>query len=158
MPKLPISATVICKNEEVCMPACLASLDSCAEIVVVDSGSTDSTLAIIRDFLARGWPIRLIERGWPGYAKQKQFALEQATQDWVLEHRRRRMARRRIARRPAAPVAGAGAYRRLAAATRPDPVRTHRAGAARDAARSGFCGSRGAKKSASTRICWFMKG
>ena len=84
MPKLPISATVICKNEEVCIPACLASLESCAEIVVVDSGSTDSTLAIIRDFIARGWPIRLIERGWPGYAKQKQFALEQATQDWVL--------------------------------------------------------------------------
>lgn len=84
MTKLPISATVICKNEEACIPACLASLDSCAEIVVVDSGSTDSTLAIIRDFIARGWPIRLIERDWPGYAKQKQFALEQATQDWVL--------------------------------------------------------------------------
>lgn len=84
MPKLPISATVICKNEEVCLPACLASLEACAEIVVVDSGSTDGTLTIIHDFIARGWPIRLIERDWPGYAKQKQFALEQAKQDWVL--------------------------------------------------------------------------
>ena len=58
--------------------------NSCAEIIVVDSGSTDATLTIVRDFIARGWPIKLIERDWPGYAKQKQFALEQATQPWVL--------------------------------------------------------------------------
>ncbi len=82
--KLPLSAAVICKNEEACIGACLASLESCAEIVVVDSGSTDATLAIVRDFSAKGFPIKLIERGWPGYARQKQFALEQATQDWVL--------------------------------------------------------------------------
>jgi glycosyltransferase involved in cell wall biosynthesis len=82
--KLPLSAAIICKNEESCIGACLASLKSCAEIVVVDSGSTDKTLDIIRDFSARGFPIRLIERGWPGYAMQKQFALEQATQRWVV--------------------------------------------------------------------------
>jgi glycosyltransferase involved in cell wall biosynthesis len=82
--KLAISATIICKNEEACIAACLASLASCAEIIVVDSGSTDRTLDIARDFAARGFPIRLIERDWPGYARQKQFALEQATQDWVL--------------------------------------------------------------------------
>jgi glycosyltransferase involved in cell wall biosynthesis len=82
--KLPLSAAVICKNEEACIGACLASLESCAEIIVVDSGSTDATLSIIGDFSARGFPIRLIERGWPGYAMQKQFALEQATQPWVL--------------------------------------------------------------------------
>ena len=81
---MPLSAAVICKNEEDCIGACLASLDSCAEIIVVDSGSTDATLAIVRDFSARGWPIKLIEREWPGYARQKQFALEQATQPWVL--------------------------------------------------------------------------
>ena len=82
--KLPLSAAVICKNEEACIGACLASLESCAEIVVVDSGSTDATLGIVRDFIARKFPIRLIERDWPGYAKQKQFALEQAKQPWVL--------------------------------------------------------------------------
>lgn len=81
---LPLSATVICKNEEACIGACLASLESCAEIIVVDSGSTDRTLPIVRDLIARGWPIRLIERDWPGYARQKQFALQQATRDWVL--------------------------------------------------------------------------
>ena len=82
--KLPLSAAVICKNEEACIGPCIASLAPCAEIIIVDSGSTDATLTIVRDFIARGWPIKLIERDWPGYAKQKQFALEQATQEWVL--------------------------------------------------------------------------
>ncbi len=83
-PKLPLSATVICKNEQACIGACLASLADCADIVVVDSGSTDRTLAIVADFQERGLPIRLFQRDWPGYAKQKQFALEQAQQDWIV--------------------------------------------------------------------------
>ena len=60
------------------------SLADCAEIVVVDSGSIDRTLAIVADFSARGWPIELHRRDWPGYARQKQFALEQARENWVL--------------------------------------------------------------------------
>ncbi len=81
---LPISATVICKNEEACIGSCLASLSGCAEIVVVDSGSTDRTLAIVDEFLRAGLPIRLIHQDWLGYAKQKQFALDQARQPWAL--------------------------------------------------------------------------
>ncbi|MCW2316496.1 Glycosyltransferase involved in cell wall bisynthesis [Rhodoblastus acidophilus] len=84
MSRLPVAATVICKNEEACIGACLASLADCAQIVVVDSGSTDRTLAIVEDFSARGWPIELHRRDWPGYAKQKQFALEQAREAWIL--------------------------------------------------------------------------
>src|SRR5271166_1987225 len=81
---LPISATVICKNEEACIGKCLSSLDGLAEIIVVDSGSTDRTLAIVDDFLSRGFPIRLIHQPWLGYALQKQFALDQALEPWVL--------------------------------------------------------------------------
>jgi hypothetical protein len=81
---LPLSATIICKNEGGYIRKCVESLDEFDEIIVVDSGSTDATLDILRDFIARGWPIKLIERGWPGYARQKQFAWEQATRDWVL--------------------------------------------------------------------------
>jgi glycosyltransferase involved in cell wall biosynthesis len=81
---LPISATVICKNEDSRIGKCLSSLERFAEIVVVDSGSTDRTLAIVQDFSHRGFAIRLIHRPWLGYAAQKQFALDQATQPWVL--------------------------------------------------------------------------
>jgi glycosyltransferase involved in cell wall biosynthesis len=81
---LPISATVICKNEEACIGKCLSSLEGLAEIVVVDSGSTDGTLAIVEDFSRRGSPIRLIHQPWLGYARQKQFALDQASSPWVL--------------------------------------------------------------------------
>jgi len=81
---LDLSATIICKDEGAYIAKCLASLNGFSEIVVVDSGSTDATLPLVKGFIARGWPIRLFQRGWPGYAKQKQFAWEQARCDWVL--------------------------------------------------------------------------
>jgi glycosyltransferase involved in cell wall biosynthesis len=81
---LPISATVICQNEEACIGKCLASLEGVAEIIVVDSGSTDETLTIVDAFARRGFPIRVFHQPWLGYAAQKQFALDQATQPWVL--------------------------------------------------------------------------
>jgi glycosyltransferase involved in cell wall biosynthesis len=55
-----------------------------AEIVVVDSGSADATPAIVGEFIRRGFPIRLINQTWLGYARQKQFALDHATQPWVF--------------------------------------------------------------------------
>jgi glycosyltransferase involved in cell wall biosynthesis len=81
---LPISATVICRDEEACIAKCLASLEGLAEIIVVDSGSTDGTLAIVDEFVRAGFPIRLFHQPWLGYGGQKQFALDQATQPWVL--------------------------------------------------------------------------
>jgi glycosyltransferase involved in cell wall biosynthesis len=80
----PISAFIVCKNEAAVIGDCLDSLDFCREIVIVDSGSTDGTLALIETYKKRGFPIRLIEREWPGYAKQKQFALEQCSEPWCL--------------------------------------------------------------------------
>lgn len=83
--RLPtISGFVICKDEADYIEDCLRSLDICDEIVVVDSGSTDATLEIINRLANEGLPIRLLEAGWPGYAKQKQFALDQTSGDWVL--------------------------------------------------------------------------
>ena len=79
-----ISAFVICKDESVTIRRCLESLSFCREIVVVDSGSTDGTVAIITSMIEKGFPIRLIERPWPGYAKQKQFALEATEGRWCL--------------------------------------------------------------------------
>jgi glycosyltransferase involved in cell wall biosynthesis len=81
---LAVSATIICLNEAACIGKCLESLREFAEIVVVDSGSTDATLAIVDEFTGRGFPIRLINQAWLGYARQKQFALDRATQSWVF--------------------------------------------------------------------------
>jgi glycosyltransferase involved in cell wall biosynthesis len=81
---LPASAAIICLNEAACIGKCLESLGGFAEIVVVDSGSTDGTLAIVDAFARRGFPIRLIHQPWLGYARQKQLAFDIATQPWVF--------------------------------------------------------------------------
>jgi glycosyltransferase involved in cell wall biosynthesis len=81
---LPISAFVICQNEAPYIEACIRSVAMCAEIVVVDSGSTDQTLDILAALAAEGLPIRLFHEKWRGYAGQKQFALEQCQEPWCL--------------------------------------------------------------------------
>lgn len=79
-----ISAFVICKDEGRTIRRCIESLGFCREIVVVDSGSTDGTLETIRALIDEGHPVRLIEREWPGYARQKQFAMEAVQGAWCL--------------------------------------------------------------------------
>ena len=76
---MPISVTIITYNEEQNIAAALASVAWAAEIIVVDSQSTDNTVAIARQFTNK-----VIIRPWPGYAAQKQFAAEQASHAWLL--------------------------------------------------------------------------
>ena len=66
-------------NEEDRIGACLASLDFCDEIVVVDSHSTDATREV-----AAAAGARVIERDWPGHVAQKEFAIRAARHEWVL--------------------------------------------------------------------------
>lgn len=75
----PLSVCVICCDEEANIRACLQSVAWADEIVVVDSGSRDNTVAIAREFTPR-----VIYHAWPGWVEQKNFALEQATYEWVL--------------------------------------------------------------------------
>lgn len=74
-----ISVAIITKNEEANIRRCLDSVRWADEIVVVDSGSTDGTLAICREY-----DCRVFEREWEGFAAQKNHAIAQATGDWVL--------------------------------------------------------------------------
>ena len=74
-----LSACVITFNEADRIEACLRSLSFCDETVVVDSHSTDATREIAASLGAR-----VIERDWPGYRSQKQFAVDAAGNDWVL--------------------------------------------------------------------------
>jgi glycosyltransferase involved in cell wall biosynthesis len=74
-----ITATIITLNEERNLERALDSLDCVDEIVIVDSGSTDRT----REIACR-YGARFIEHTWPGFAAQKNFAAEQADNDWIL--------------------------------------------------------------------------
>ncbi len=75
----PISAIVLTKNEEASLSECLASLTWADELLVVDSFSTDGTVAIAQ---ARG--ARVVQHAFVNYAAQRNYAQEIAAYDWVL--------------------------------------------------------------------------
>ena len=74
-----VSAVLITKNAAGQLADCLASVAFCDEIIVVDSGSDDGTAEI-----AGQQGARVIQSEWRGFGPQKQFAVEQASHDWVL--------------------------------------------------------------------------
>jgi glycosyltransferase involved in cell wall biosynthesis len=75
-----ISTTVITHNEERNIRRCLESVKPfSAEIVVVDSGSTDRTVDICREYTPH-----VFTNEWPGYGRQKQLAMEKTTCPWVF--------------------------------------------------------------------------
>jgi Glycosyl transferase family 2 len=77
--RVPLSAVVITRDAAAQIVPCLKSCAFADEILVVDSGSTDETVA-----LAQANGARVISREWEGFGKQKQFAVSQAQHDWVL--------------------------------------------------------------------------
>jgi glycosyltransferase involved in cell wall biosynthesis len=76
---LKISATIITFNEASNIGEACESVAWADEVVVVDSRSTDATREIARECGAR-----VVERDWPGFAAQKQFAAEKATHEWIF--------------------------------------------------------------------------
>jgi len=74
-----LSVVVITLNEERRIAGCLAAVAWADEIIVVDSGSSDDTVAI-----AHGQGARVITRPFTTYAEQKNAALAAATGDWIL--------------------------------------------------------------------------
>ncbi|MBS1210970.1 MAG: glycosyl transferase [Proteobacteria bacterium] len=77
--RLPLSAVLITLNCVNSLRATLESLRFCEEIIAVDSGSTDGTLELLQAFGAK-----VTVETWRGFGPQKQFAIEQASYDWVL--------------------------------------------------------------------------
>lgn len=75
----PLSAVIITLNAAHQLEACLQSIRFVDEIVVIDSGSNDNTVE-----LAKRYNARVIHQDWLGFGKQKQFAVAQASHDWVL--------------------------------------------------------------------------
>ena len=76
---MKISATVITFNEEENIASALESLSWADEIIVVDSESADRTVEI-----ARRYTDKVFVRRWPGYSDQKNFAADQARNDWIF--------------------------------------------------------------------------
>ncbi len=74
-----LSVILITKNEAANIRSCLESVLWADEIIVVDSGSTDDTVAISRELGAQ-----VHTHDWPGFGVQKNRVLGYATKDWVL--------------------------------------------------------------------------
>ncbi len=79
MKKPRLSVVVVTRNEEDRLRACLESVAWADQIVVVDAESDDKTVTIAREFTDH-----VVVRPWPGYAAQKNVAIEMATGEWVL--------------------------------------------------------------------------
>ena len=102
--RAPLSAVLITRNAASVLEPCLDSIAFADEVVIVDSSSSDATVEIAR---RRG--ARVVQKEWLGFGRQKQFAVEQASHDWVLcvdaDERVSPELTRSIERALAAPVA-----------------------------------------------------
>ena len=74
-----LSVAIIAKNEEANLPRTLASVRWADEVIVVDSGSTDGTVAIARKFGAK-----VVCETWHGFGRQKNLAIQNCSSEWVL--------------------------------------------------------------------------
>lgn len=80
MNKLPISVIIITQNESDRIQAAIKSVSEwVSEIIIVDSGSTDDTVT-----KAKMLGAKTFFNEWQGYGKQKRFAEEQASNEWLL--------------------------------------------------------------------------
>ena len=78
--RIPVSVYLITLNEEQHLRRLLPQLADFAEIVVVDSGSTDQTQIIAQQFSN----VRFFTHAWRGFGIQKSFALSLCSNEWVL--------------------------------------------------------------------------
>jgi glycosyltransferase involved in cell wall biosynthesis len=80
MTKLPISVFIIAKNEADRIPLAIGSVhDWVDEVIVIDSGSDDATVAVSQQLGAN-----TLFRAWSGYGPQKVFGESQCRNDWLL--------------------------------------------------------------------------
>lgn len=77
--KVPISVFIITHNEEQNIRACLESVTWADEIVLLDDGSEDETIAIAKEFTDK---IHIKE--WRGFAEQKRAAMALCSHEWAL--------------------------------------------------------------------------
>ncbi len=76
-----ISVIILTRNEERDLPRCFNSLDWCDDVHVVDSGSSDETIKIARDFGGR-----IYENRFTSFGTQRNWALDNCDirHQWIL--------------------------------------------------------------------------
>lgn len=79
MASLPLTLVVITYNEAHTIARCLDSVPFATEKLVIDSGSTDDTVAI-----AQAHGARVVHQDWLGFGPQRNVATTQASHDWLL--------------------------------------------------------------------------
>jgi len=77
---LKVSVFIITLNEQDHIKRALESTKLFSQVVVVDCGSTDDTIDICKQFTN----VKLIHQKWLGFSKQKQFALENCSNEWAF--------------------------------------------------------------------------
>jgi glycosyltransferase involved in cell wall biosynthesis len=77
----PITVVILTRNEEKTLGRCLAAIPAGYDVLVLDSGSTDQTVAI-----AQAYGARVLHHAWEGYAQQRNHALQHCGIEtpWVL--------------------------------------------------------------------------
>ena len=79
MNRQTISCAIVVFNEERNIGECLDTAKWMDEIIIVDAFSTDRTVEICKEFTDQ-----IFQRPWNGFGEQKNFAIHQATSDWVF--------------------------------------------------------------------------
>jgi (heptosyl)LPS beta-1,4-glucosyltransferase len=75
-----ISAVLIVKNEAKKLEKCLARLSWATDIIVLDAGSSDDTLAIAKRFTDKVF----VNTDWQGFGVQRERAAQLSNSDWIF--------------------------------------------------------------------------
>ena len=81
MTSIPLSVVILSHNEAANLPRCIGAVRRCADVVVLDDGSTDGSPAV-----ARRAGARVVEHPYTSFADQRNWAMAHAQlrQDWTL--------------------------------------------------------------------------
>ena len=78
--KIKISALIVARNEEINIKACLESLETADEIILLLDRSSDNTINI-----AKGLNCIIIEGSWLSEGIRRNEGIKQCSHDWILE-------------------------------------------------------------------------
>ncbi len=79
-----LSTIIITLNEEQNIKECLESVKWADEIIIVDAYSSDNTVKICKNAGKAGQKLKIFERKWDGYSKQKNFGINKSKHNWIL--------------------------------------------------------------------------